>query len=117
MGNHSRVGQTREKIATAAGLKYSHAQLDDYTDFIARSLLGVAQTSRVERKGLLPQAVYLDYSQERLASYGLQVTDVGRVLLARNITLPGGSIEAGGREIRIDPSGQFEDARSIGDVI
>jgi multidrug efflux pump subunit AcrB len=111
------IEQTREKLAPAAGLKYSHAQLDDYTDLIARSLLGVPQTSRVERNGVLPQAVYLDYSQERLASYGVQVTDLSRVLLARNITLPGGSIEAGGREIQIDPSGQFEDARSIGNVI
>jgi multidrug efflux pump subunit AcrB len=111
------VEQTREKLNTAAGLKYSYAQLDHYTDLISRSLLGVAQTSRVERKGVLPEAVYLDYSQERLASYGVQVTDLGRLLLARNITLPGGSIEAGGREIQIDPSGQFEDARSIGNVI
>ena len=74
----------------------------------ARLLLGVAQTSRVERKGVLPQAVYLNYSQARLASYGLQPADLSRVLLA-NITLPGGSIQAGTREIRIDPSGQFED--------
>lgn len=111
------VEQTHQKLAAAAGLKYSYAQLDHYTDLISRSLLGVAQTSRIERKGVLPEAVYLDYSQERLASYGVQVADLGRLLLARNITLPGGSIEAGGREIQIDPSGQFEDARSIGNVI
>ena len=111
------VHETRTKLAAAAGLKYSYAQLDDYTDLISRSLLGVAQTSRIERRGVLPQAVYLDYSQERLASYGLQLADLGRVLLARNITLPGGTIEAGGREIQIDPSGQFEDARSIGNAI
>jgi multidrug efflux pump subunit AcrB len=111
------VHETRTKLSAAAGLKYSYAQLDDYTDLISRSLLGVAQTSRIERRGVLPQAVYLDYSQERLASYGLQLADLGRVLFARNITLPGGTIEAGGREIQIDPSGQFENARSIGNVI
>jgi multidrug efflux pump subunit AcrB len=97
------LDQTREKFTAAAGLKYSYAQLDDFTDLISRSLLGVAQTSRIERRGVLPQAVYLEYSQERPASYGMQVADLGRVLLARNITLPGGSIEAGGREIQIDP--------------
>jgi len=111
------IADTRTKLAGAAGLKYSYAQLDDYTDLISRSLLGVPQTSRVERRGVLPQAVYLDYSQERLASYGIQLADLGRVLFARNITLPGGSIEAGEREIQIDPSGRFEDARSIGNVI
>ena len=111
------VAETRAKLAAAGGLKYSYAQLDNYTDLISRSLLGVPQTSRVDRKGVLPQTVFLDYSQERLASYGIQVTDLSRVLQARNITLPGGSIEAGGRKIQIDPSGQFEDANSIGGVI
>jgi multidrug efflux pump subunit AcrB len=111
------IAETRAKLTTVAGAKYSYAQLDDYTDLIGRTVLGVAQTSRVDRKGVLPQAVYLDYSQERLASYGLQVTDLGRVLAARNITLPGGTIEAGAQEIRIDPSGKFEDARAIGNVI
>ena len=109
--------ETRAKLASVAGSKYSYAQLDDFTDFIGRALLGVAQTSRVERKGVLPQSVYLNYSQERLASYGLQVSDLSRVLQARNITLPGGTIEAGASQILIDPSGQFEDAGSIGNVI
>src|SRR5215831_8674304 len=93
------------------------AIIHDFTDIIGRTLLGAPQTSRIERKGVLPQAVYLNYSQERLASYGLQVSDLSRILAARNITVPGGSIEAGGREIRIDASGKFEDARAIGDVL
>lgn len=111
------LADTRTRLSKVAGAKYSYAQLDNYTDLIGRTLLGVPQTSRVERKGVLPQAVYLDYSQERLASYGFQVTDLNRVLQARNITLPGGSIEAGGREIQIDPSGKFEGAQAIGNVI
>jgi multidrug efflux pump subunit AcrB len=111
------ASETRKKLASVTTAKYTYAQLDDFTDLIGRTLLGAPQTSRVERKGVLPQAVYLDYSQEQLASYGLQVSDLSRVLASRNITLPGGAIEAGGREIRIDPSGKFEDASAIGDVL
>ena len=111
------VSETREKLKSVATAKYTYAQLDDFTNLIARTLLGVPQTSRVDRSGVLPQAVYLSYSQERLASYGLQVTDLGRILQARNITLPGGTIEAGDRQIRIDPSGKFDDAQAIGSVL
>src|SRR5580658_2828750 len=111
------VAETRAKLASVAGSKYSYAQLDDFTDLIGRTLLGVTQTSRVERKGVLPQAIYLDYSQQRLAAYGFQAGDLSRILNARNITLPGGSVEAGGRDIHIDTSGQFENARSIGNVV
>ena len=109
--------ETQQKLATVATPKYTYAELDDFTDLIGRTLLGAPQTSRVERKGVLPQAVYLDYSQERLASYGLQPSDLSRILNARNITLPGGFIEAGGQRIQIDPSGKFDTARAIGDVL
>jgi multidrug efflux pump subunit AcrB len=111
------VADTRAKLKSIAGSKYSYAQLDNFTDLISRTLLGVTQTSRVERKGVLPQAIYLSYSQERLASYGFQAGDLGALLNARNITLPGGSVEAGGRNVQIDPSGQFDTAQSIGNVI
>ena len=109
--------ETQQKLATVATAKYTYAQLDDFTDLIGRTVLGAPQTSRVERKGVLPQAVYLDYSQERLASYGLQPSQLGRVLDARNITLPGGSIDADRGQIQIDPSGKFETARAIGDIL
>src|SRR5215469_8412213 len=111
------VSETREKLKSVATPKYTYAQLDDFSDLIARTLLGVPQTAHVDRNGVLPQAVYLTYSQERLASYGLQVTDLGNLLQARNITLPGGTIEAGDRQIRIDPSGKFDDAHAIGNVL
>jgi len=109
--------ETQQKLATIATAKYTYAELDDFTDLIGRALLGAPEASRVERKGVLPRAVYLDYSQERLASYGLQPADLSRILNARNITLPGGFVEADGRRIQIDPSGKFEAARAVGDVL
>ena len=36
---------------------------------------------------------------------------------ARNITLPGGTLEAGTKNILIDPSGEFSDAKDIGNVV
>jgi len=107
----------RDKLKAVAVAKYTYAELDDYTDLIARTLLRVPQTSRIERKGVLQQTVYLDYSQERLAGYGFQPSNLGSVLAARNITLPGGTLQAGTSNIVLDPSGEFQTAREIGDVI
>jgi hypothetical protein len=99
--------ETQQKLSTVATPKYTYAQLDDFTDLIGRTLLGVSQTSRAERKGVLAQTVYLDYSQQRLASYGLQPSDLGRILNARNITLPGGSIDVGGQPDSDRPLGKI----------
>ena len=107
---------TRSKLANVAGDKYSYAELDNFSDFIGRTLQGALEVSKVERRGVLSQTVYLDYSQDRLAAYGLRPADLSKVLSARNIIAPGGTVEAGERRFILTPSGQFDTARSIGDV-
>src|SRR5207253_2552344 len=106
----------RAKLTDVAGDKYSYADLDNFSDLIGRTVQGAPETSKVERRGLLPQVVYLEYSQDRLAEYGLQPAALGQVLRARNIIAPGGAFETGQRQILINPSGQFESRGAIGEV-
>jgi multidrug efflux pump subunit AcrB len=108
--------ETKAKLASVAGDKYSYAELDNFADLIGRTVQGALQVSKVERQGVLPEAIYLDYSQDRLAAYGLRPADLGKVLSARNIIAPGGSMETGERRITLNPSGQFRSTASIGDV-
>src|SRR6201981_3931164 len=109
-------GETRAKLAKVAGDKYSYAELDNFSDLIGRTLQGAPEVSKVERRGGLSQTVYLDYSQDRLAAYGLRPADLSKVLSARNIIAPGGTVETGERRVTLIPSGQFDTAKSIGDV-
>src|SRR6202051_3928010 len=106
----------RLKLTDVAGDKYSYADLDNFSDLIGRKAQGAPETSKVERRRLLPQVVYLEYSQDRLAEYGLQPAALAQVLRARNIIAPGGEFETGQRQIIINPSGQFESRDAIGDV-
>ena len=108
--------ETRERLTKVAGDKYSYADLDDFSDLIARTVQGAQETSKVERRGVLPQTVYLDYSEARLAAYGLQPAALGNVLSARNIIAPGGAFETGQQQIILNPSGQFENIEAIGNV-
>jgi multidrug efflux pump subunit AcrB len=107
---------TRTKLTEVAGDKYSYADLDNFSDLIGRTVQGAPETSKVERRGLLPQVVYLEYSQDRLAEYGLQPAALGQVLRARNVIAPGGEFETGQRQIIINPSGQFKSRDAIGEV-
>src|SRR5712672_3589823 len=107
---------TREQLAKVVGDKYSYADLDDFSDLIARTVQGAPETSKVERRGVLPRAVYLEYSQDRLAAYGLQPAALGSVLSARNIIAPGGAFETGQQQVILNPSGQFQNINAIGDV-
>lgn len=108
---------TESKLAAVAGDRYSYRELDDFTDLISRTVQGAAQVAKVDRKGVLPEQIYLDYSQQRLAEYGVKPADLKDILGARNSTLPAGSLEVGPQNVLIDPSGKFQNERQIGEVI
>ncbi|HKS74271.1 MAG TPA: efflux RND transporter permease subunit, partial [Terriglobales bacterium] len=110
-------GESAAKLAAVAGDRYSYRDLDDFTDLIGRTVQGAPEVAKIDRKGVLPEQIYLDYSQDRLAAYGVTPSNLKSILGARNITLPGGSLEVGPKNILIDPSGLFENAQQIGDVI
>jgi multidrug efflux pump len=55
--------------------------------------------------------------QERLAGYGIQPSRLGELLRSRNITLPGGQLEVEGKNLGVNPSGEFKNEREIGDLL
>jgi multidrug efflux pump subunit AcrB len=105
------------QLKDAAGDKYTYRQLRDYTDLIKRTMLTVPQVGKVTVSGVLGERIYLDYSQERLAAYGLKPETLDHVLAARNITLAGGMLENGDKNVRIDPSGELQTEKEIGEIL
>src|SRR5262249_47369035 len=101
-------GQVEARLAEAAGDKYTYRDLKAYTNLIKRTLVTVPVVAKVDVAGVLPERVYLEYSQERLASYGIRTSGLSDILSGRNITLPGGVLEIGDKNMRIDPSGEFQ---------
>ena len=109
--------ETEAKLQAVAGDRYSYRELDDFTDLIARTVQGAPEVAKIERKGVLPEQIFLDYSQQRLAEYGVKPADLKNILGARNATLPGGALEVGPQNILINPSGKFDSEQQIGQVI
>ncbi len=111
------TGTIEAQLAAAAGDKYSYRELKDHTDLIKRTLLAVPFVAKVDVSGVLPERVYLDYSQERLASYGVRTAGLSDLLQSRNINVPGGVVEVGDKNMRIEPTGEFRSEKEIGDVL
>jgi multidrug efflux pump subunit AcrB len=109
--------ETLAKLNAVAGDKYTYRQMDDFTDLIEKTLKTIPQVSKVQRNGNLDETVYLVYSQERLASYGIKPSNLENVLKGRNITTPGGQVNVQGKNVNLDPTGEFKSEREIGDVL
>jgi multidrug efflux pump subunit AcrB len=108
---------TEARLLDAAGARYSHRELDDYTELLQKALLASPHVARVSRFGVQPEAIYLTYSQERLASYGLSPSTIRAALAARNIALPGGIVETGDRNLLLVPSGELTSHEDLGRVM
>lgn len=108
---------TGQALAAVAGDRYTYRELDVFTDLIKRTLQTVPQVSKVQRAGLLPEQIFLEYSQERLTTAGVSIQRLAEVLNARNIAVPGGMLDIAGTSLLIDPSGEFKSEHDIGNVI
>jgi multidrug efflux pump subunit AcrB len=102
-------GQTAAVLAKNPGDKYSYREMEQFTKLIERTLLGVTVAldktpivTKVSRSGVLDEAIWLEYSQERLASYGGDVSKLPDILKARNISVPGGVLEVEGKEVTVE---------------
>lgn len=107
----------KERIAEVASDRYSYRQLDDFTDLIQRTLQRVPVVAKVQRAGVLPEQIYLDYSHDRLASFGFQVSKIRDILATRNVTEPGGILETQTKNVRIDATAEFKNTQEIGDML
>src|SRR5262249_35186395 len=114
----------REKLAAVARERYSYRELDEFTDAMEKALLATGRkdvnaplVAKVTRSGVLPEEVRIVYSQERLASYGIKTGSLSNILQARNLTMGGGEMDADGKTVFLNPSGEFHSEREIGNVI
>jgi multidrug efflux pump subunit AcrB len=115
---------TQKAVASVAAEKYSYRELDEFTGYIERALLATARTpddpplvAKVVRYGQLGERIFLTYSQQRLASFGLKPDQIGPVLGARNISVAGGQLDIDGRRVPIHPTGEFTSEQELGSVI
>ena len=82
--------------------------MDDFTDLMEKALLGMERdtdgpplVAKVIRTGILPEKIYLFYSQDRLAAYGLRPESLQNILSARNITMVGGQMDLTRKSVAI----------------
>ena len=111
------LNEVQPKLKAVAGEKYSYRQMDQFTDLVEKTLKSIPQVSKVSRSGLLSENVFLLYSQERLAAYNIQPGTLENAMKGRNISTSGGQVNVEGKNVTLDPAGEFKSEAEIGSVM
>jgi multidrug efflux pump subunit AcrB len=95
---------------------FSPREVRDYIEDIKRDVQELDDAGKIEIYGTRDEAIYLEFSTERLAALGLNQDAVQATLAAQNAILPSGVIDTGPERVLVRIGGQFTDADSLADI-
>ncbi len=95
---------------------FSPREVRDYAERTRRAIQALDDAGKIEIFGTRDEAIYLEFSTERLAALGLNQLAVQETLAAQNAIVPSGVIEAGEERVLVRVGGQFSDVDSLEDI-
>jgi multidrug efflux pump subunit AcrB len=100
-----------------SGEGFTQPELRRYTEFLRRNLLLVPDVQKVDLFSEQREVVFLEISRLRLASLGINEQELYALLQANNVAADGGRIQVGDQHIALDPTGGFETAEAMLDMV
>jgi multidrug efflux pump len=112
-GFNDEFGDTYGNVYALSGDGFTYADLKIYADRIRNELLLVKDVAKVDLFGEQEEKIYIEVANAKLATLGLDITQVFQALQSQNAVTPGGSIEAQTDRIYIRTTGAFDSVEAI----
>ena len=96
---------------------YSFPELRRYAEFLRRELLLVHDVKKVELFAAQEEVVFLEISRQRLAQFGMNEDQIYAKLQDKNIAVDGGRVRVGDQHVPLDPTGGFQSAKDMLDLV
>ncbi len=101
------------QIRASAPPRYSYRTLELLARDFEDELKQVESVGKVTKVAIVPEAVYLLFSDANIAGYGLTPDAVMGAIGARNAVIPGGTMRTEGRNFPVQLSGEFKTERDM----
>jgi multidrug efflux pump len=95
-------------ILTITGEGFTYTELKDIADEVRDELLLIDEVAKVEIYGAQEERIFVEYSNARLAEFGISPRQLQQILESRNIIFPGGDVTTDRERMVLEPSGNFE---------
>lgn len=106
-------GDTFGNIFALTGEGYSYADKKIYADRIRRELLRLPDVSKVDIIGEQEEKIFIELSNVKLATLGVDVPSIIAAMQAQNAVSPGGAFETESDKIFVRATGTFNSVDAI----
>ena len=106
-------GDTFGNIFALTGEGYSYADKKIYADRIRRELVRIRDVAKVDIIGEQEEKLFIEISNVKLATLGVDGTAIIAAMQAQNAVTPGGAFETATDKIYVRANGAFENADAI----
>jgi multidrug efflux pump len=109
-------GDTFGNLYAVTGDGFGYAELRDFADAARSEFLRVADVNKVELTGAQDEKIYIEASNAKLASLGLDPSLIQATLAATNTVAAAGTVLTGTEQVRLAVSGEFDSVESIRNI-
>ncbi|MEZ5558936.1 MAG: efflux RND transporter permease subunit [Pseudomonadales bacterium] len=95
---------------------YSEPEIRDMARLISTELNRVPHVGKVSVAGVPEEAIFVELDQQRLVRLGLPIDAVFQNIGAANLVQQAGSVEYGGRRLRVSPRPAFDSVQAVADM-
>ena len=95
---------------------FTFRELRDHVENIRSELLSIPDVSKIDVLGAQDEAIFVDFSNEKLAGLGIDPGILVAALQAQNIVRPSGVLRTGNETISLQVSGAFASEQDLLDV-
>ncbi|MFC2106990.1 efflux RND transporter permease subunit [Bacteroidota bacterium] len=95
--------------------KYSYSEIQEYISIIESSLRRIPSTSKIDKLGYWSDEIQVSASSERLAQYGVQLTDVIEILKSQNTIQYAGYVESDYSKVNLHATGLYNNIQQLED--
>ncbi|PIE15547.1 MAG: ACR family transporter [Rhodobacterales bacterium] len=113
---NDRFGDVYGNIYAFTADGFSPRELRDMIEDVRRDVQQLDDAGDVVLFGDQKEVIYLDFSPEKMAAYGVSKRQVQATLATQNAIVPAGVIETEGERVLLRVSGKFLDSQSLEDI-
>ena len=101
------------QIRASAPPRYSYRTLELLARDCEDALKQLDSVGKVTKIGIVPETVFLLFSDANIAGYGVTPETVMGAIASRNAVIPGGTLRTEGRDFPVQLSGEYRDEKEM----